>query len=465
MVMEKRETIWVLVLKGMVLAGVLIGVVAYTDGKGYFTADQSNNHIRKKWSSFYDHTRSKEVDVLILGNSHIITGVDPYVLSNAIGSTCFILGNSGTGIIDAWFQLAGALERCKPKLVILETYCIGPLEKPDSDVVPYLQSFDAQRDLRHKLLSLPELLDSDQWLAAWSPTIRNHSFLLRDTARINFNLTNADKPDSLKLDLGRFARFTYGLQDSTLAKYDTLGAPVRGEDYVLSDFSKVYLRKIMDLCKERNIPVLFLTVPMYHRHVSNYPAWQSKLAVELKRYPEARWLDLQMPYDTVRYTPDKFENTFEENQHLSNLGMLTTAYKLADHLLANYGDILPDRGSDSVWVSDFKETFHFEFNQDVGKQKEGFTSLTMDRKVGAYQVSELLLQENAESNRLILKVERKGAMPETVTAYLQVTMKGSNFRAPVKMYSNREIFPPRYQVYQADLLKEVKVNALSDIGS
>jgi hypothetical protein len=163
---EKPFSWWKFSAKILLLFLIILSVVIFTDKKGYFTADQSNNHIRKKWAFFYDYTKTKEVDVIILGNSHVITGVDPFVLSDATSSTCFILGNSGTGIIDAWFQLGEALKHTQPKLVVLETYCIGNGKKPKGEAIPYLQSFDAQKDVFYKLRCMPQLFYSDSWIEA-----------------------------------------------------------------------------------------------------------------------------------------------------------------------------------------------------------------------------------------------------------------------------------------------------------
>jgi len=450
-------------IKIFVLFFAVLSIVIFTDKKGYFTADQSNNHIRRKWASFYDYTKTKEVDVIILGNSHIITGVDPFVLSDATSSTCYILGNSGTGIIDAWFQLGKALKNNQPKLVILETYCINNLEKPKGEAIPYLQSFDAQKDVFYKIQSMPQLFYSDNWIAAWSPSIRNHSFLLTDTARIKYNIKNPKEPKPTKLDLGRFARFGYGLQDSTLMKYDSIGAPVKGEEYQISDFTKRYLKKIMEMCEAREIPVLFITVPMYYKHVSGYDVWKSTLYEELKTYPKSKWFDLQMPYDTLIYTPDMFEDTYEKNQHLSNLGMMVTAYKLAEYINDNYPNLLPDRSKDSKWINDFKNTDHFAYNQNVTEGMTGFTSIIKDKQIGNFHVIELVLQENKESNRLILKIAKQDILPQKLTVQYNLTMQGSNFIAPLQMFSIKEIFPPRHKVYVADIKKEVKINEILNI--
>ena len=447
-------------VKILLLFAAVFLALMFTDKKGYFTAEQINNHIRKKWASFYNYTKTKEVDVIILGNSHIITGVDPFVLSDATSSICFILGNSGTGIIDAWFQLGEALKRTQPKLVVLETYCINNGEKPATAAIPNLQSFDAQKDVFYKLRCMPKLFHSDSWAAAWSPTIRNHSFLLTDMERIKYNIKNPKEPKSTKLDLGRFARFNSGLQDSTLAKYESLGAPVKGKEYQTSDFTKKYLQEIMQMCQAKNIPVLFVTVPMYYKHVSDYDVWKTALNEELKKYPDSKWLDLQMPYDTLLYTPEMFENTYETNQHLSNRGMMVTAYKLAEFIHENYPALLPDRSKDPQWINDFKDTDQFVYNQNIVAGTPGFSSIVRDRQVGDFYIKELVQQDQKSSYRLILKIKNQDNLPDNINIQCSITMQGANLIMPVPMSGVREIFPPQHKVYIADIRKDATVNGI-----
>ena len=460
---QKPFSWWKFSIKIVALLIVILLVVIFTDKKGYFTADQSNNHIRRKWASFYDYTKTKDVDVIILGNSHVITGVDPFILSNATGSTCFILGNASTGIMDAWFHIGEALKHTQPKLVIVESYCINNAEKPKGNIIPYLQSFDAKEGVCYKLQCMPQLFYSDSWVAAWSPSIRNHSFLLTDTARIKYNIKNPKEPKSKKLELGRFARFGYGLQDSTLLKYDSIGAPVNGENYQMSSFTQKYLQKFMEICETRNIQVLFLTIPMYYKHVSHYDVWKTTLHEELQKYPNAKWLDLQMDYDTLLYTPNMFEDTYEENQHLSNLGMIVTAYKIAEFINCHYPNLLPDRSKEAKWIDDFKTTDHFAYNQYIADGMSGFSSIIKDKQVGDFYIKELALQENTESNRLILKIEKQEKLPDRLTLRCNITMQENKFIAPIQMYNVKEIFPPKHKVYIFDVKKEVKINEILNI--
>ncbi len=453
-------------IKVIALVAVVIAVVYFTDKKGYFIADQKNNHIRRKWASFYDFSAKKEVDVIILGNSHVITGVDPFVLSTATGANCFILGNSGTNVLDAWFQLGEALKYTTPKLVVLETYCINEQIKPTNNVVtPYLQSFDAQKGLLYKLRCMPELFESDSWVAAWSPTIRNHSFLLKDWARIKKNYTKPDKYKPTKLDLGRFARFNFGLQDTTLQKYETLGPPVDGRNYIISDHSKKYLKKVMDLCAEKNIPVAFLTVPMYKKHITNYDAWKNKLGEELSKYPNTKWLDLQDNYDTLLFTPDKFENTYSANQHLSNLGMSITAFKLAYFIEKEFPNLLPNRTQEAVWIKDFMTNEYYPYIQEINPSIPNMKLILKNKQVGNYLVKELAIQHNKETDRIILKLESISDLPDYLDAQIILNVQGNNMVAPVKFIRPTDVYRSKFTAYFVDINKGFNLVDIVKIGN
>jgi hypothetical protein len=440
-------------LKLLALFTIIVLIVSYTDRKGYFMSDQSNNHTKRKWEAFYKFTKTKKIDVLVVGNSHVFTGIDPFVLSVATGSNCFLLGNSGTGIADAYFSLGEALQKIKPKVVVVETWIIG--ESSKSEGMAEIQSFEAHRDKLYKLRMMPELFNSDNWVKIWSPTIRNHSFLLTNTAQIEYNIKNPAPPRQNKLELGRFARFETGLEDSTLMKYKTLGAPIDGQEYNISAHSKKYVNKIIELCKSKNVPVLFVTVPMYHAHIAHYETWKARLNEELQKYPSAQWLNLQSPYDIVRYTPDAFENTYDANQHLSNTGMVITGYKLAEYLSNNYS--LPDRSKDPQWIADFETQPHFIFNQDATPNMSDYTSIVKNKNMGAEKVKDLLVQKNKNYNRIIIKIEKPTTLGESITAVFQVQYQNQQFPAAIRMSSFKEVFPPHCNVYVADVKTDMQI--------
>ncbi|GHS85731.1 hypothetical protein FACS1894201_05800 [Bacteroidia bacterium] len=450
----------VFAFKTLFMFAIVVVTVAFTDYKGYFTSDQSNNHTRRKWNGFYKFTKNKQIDVLVVGNSHVFTGIDPFVLSVATSSNCFLLGNAGAGIADAYFTLGEALQKLKPKVVVVETFSIGNSSKGDG-IMSGIQSFEAHNNTLYKLRMMPELFYSDDWIRAWSTTIRNHSFLLTNKAQIEYNVKNPTPPTSNRLELGRFARWDNGLDDSTLHKYKTLGAAIDGTQYVQSEHSKKYVRKIVELCESKGVPVLFFTVPMYSEHIAHYDVWKATLQNELQQYSHTQWYDLQASYDSERYTKDAFENTHEANQHLTNSGMIITAYKLADYLCRNYS--LPNRSEEPLWLADFKDQPHFVFNQDLLNGTAGYTSIVKNKQVGKFLVKELLVQESNDYNRVIIKVADTEELTALITPVFQIQFQNQIISTPIQMYSPNDVFPPHHKVYITNLRRDMKILGVNDI--
>lgn len=441
-------------------------VVVYTDSKGCFKADQANNHVDRKWKSYYRFTKNRNVDVLLCGNSHVVTGIDPFILSVATGSNCFILGTPGVDICDTYFTLGEALKYTQPQLVVIETYAIGGKDnEKDRGSMYQIMSFEAHKDILYKLRMMPRLFQSDSWVKAWSPSIRNHSFLLTNGAQIEWNVKNRRaKAAPYKLDLGRFARFEEGLQADVLARYDSIGAPVDGSAYQITKRNRAYLKKIMNLCEKKQIPVLFLTIPMYHKHVSHYEHWKSVLDEELQKYPAAQRIDWQMPYDSICFTPEAFENTYEANQHLSNHGMSVTAYKLAGFLMDNNLYNLPDRSKEPVWLADFKDQPHFVFNQDLPSGTPGYYSVVKNRQINGLTIKEALVETHSEYNRIILKMENRPDLPPAVTILLKLQHQGQTMVAPIRADGLGALFPPRHKIYLTAVNPDVKVLDIESVA-
>jgi len=458
----EKSLSWIkLTSKALLLLAIAVSVVIYTDKKEYFVGDQSNNHGERKWRSFYRFAdkQRKNADIVIFGNSHASAGVEPYIVSMATGTYCFILNSAGTTAMDAYFNLKEVLaHHNKPKLVILETFCLDGLELGHE--WGRIQSFEAKEASWHKLKSMPFIFQPDEWVKAWSPTIRNHSFLLTDTARIAYNIKNVGKeknPDRTSFDLGRFSHGSNYLQDSMLVKYDSLGAPVKSDRVKIHKNNRKYLKKLYNLCMENDIKLLLLTVPMYYKSFDDYSILKAKYAELFREIPQAEWLDLQHPYDTLLYVPKAFNNEYSSAQHLTYHGMTITAYKLSEFILKNCAGILPNRQNEKLWIDDFKSQPHFVFNCDVAPEMKEYSSIAKDRNMGKFHIKELVLQEMPEVNRLILKLENHPELTSNLIVQLKIEYQDNIFTTPIEMQAVEDVFPPQHKVYIAGLVKEVKV--------
>lgn len=449
-------------LKGLLMLSFVTAIVAYTDKKEYFVGDQTNNHTERKWRSFYRFAdkQLKNADIVVFGNSHASAGVEPYIVSMATGTYCFILNTPGSSAIDAYFNLQEILaHNTKPKIVILETACLNGSEIGEE--WGRIQSFEAKKNSWQKLKSMPYLFKPDKWIKAWSSTIRNHNFLLTDTARIAFNLKNVGKhknPDKSSFDLGRFSHGQNFLKDTTVAKYTKLGSPIKCAKHDIADGNVIYLKKLHELCKENGIELMLFTAPMYYKTFDNYSVQKNKDLAAFKEIPNLKWLDLQESYDSALFTVEAFNNEYIGAQHNTYYGMTLNSYKLSKFILDNYANILPNKKNEQYWIDDFINTdFDFVFNHDVSPAMTAYVVVAKHQNIDELHVKEFVTKEDGNNKILILKLDNHTGLKDSVRAELEIEIQNQRAIVPVILSSRKDVFPPTHKVYLASLRKDIKV--------
>ena len=82
----------------------------------------------------------------------------------------------------------------------------------------------------------------------------------------------------------------------------------------------------------KNKGEMFLTLPMYKDHISNYSAWKMNLSELIEKY-DYPWLDLQYNYNEDVFGPECFENTYKKNQHMTAIGARNASAILSEYIL------------------------------------------------------------------------------------------------------------------------------------
>lgn len=435
-VVEEQKTvshpIRTILIKAIILSTVIVACLAFSDSKGYFRPDNVNNHTLRKWNSYYDFTKDNEVDVLMIGNSHLYTGINPKNLSTALGCNAFILASPGTQVDDHYFTLKEALKTSQPKLVIVETYGLKetkPKEKKGGLLSDQFKSFSARKKSLSKLASLPSLFAVKNYAYAWSNTLRNHNFLYTNFEQIEKNINDKNKPkgDENTLYLGRYIRFKSGIEDSTLAKYKTNGAPVDGRTYETNSIQKEYTHDIIQLCESNDIEIVFLTLPMYKDHVINYNDWKTKLQSTIgeKYASNEYWLDMQEENGYKGFTRSSFENTYNTNQHMTLEGSLLATYKLIDFIQDQERIVIPSRKNDAKWIDLFYDAEGFlQNNSPKVNDKKNKILHSNENEI----VKEILLAKSDEYYTIIAKVYPSNDLDyqQTSTRKLRLTLTVDN---------------------------------------
>ncbi len=214
--------------------------------------------IRKRSAELYNdffQTQS-ELDVMFFGSSHVNCGVSPMQLWRDYGITSYNFGNDAMGIKEAYWTLRLALDYKTPKVVVLDCmavgseYGTGPEEKGIGLIHDAFDCFpisstkvEAAKDLFVTFSNRAEFLfPFSVYHSRWSE-VSAEDFL--------------GSYEHLNLDKG--AEITNG-HEFFEQRSEGFGAEEIDTSEGLPG-GAVYLKKFIELCNEKNIPVVLTYIP------------------------------------------------------------------------------------------------------------------------------------------------------------------------------------------------------------
>lgn len=462
---KKQRAWWVLAIKFLLLFSAATALVIYTDSKGYFEPDKTNDHTSKKWDAFYKFTETDTVDVVLVGNSHCYAGVNPKNLSEAIGANCFVLASPGTTIMDSYYCLEEALERTHPTVAIIETYGISNSVNHSLKAGPLsdqFKSYNARKNVKMKISSMPSLFSLENYVPAWSKSIRNHDFIFHDREQLNSNYKQSQshqkKKEENKLYLGRFVSFTTGIEDSTMMKYDSLGAPVKGALRGINAENEKYVNKIVELCIQNNVTPVFVTIPMYYRHIENYQAWKQTIASVIEPTGIA-WLDLQEPYDTVVFDRVCFENSYAQNQHMTYEGSVRSSYKIAHFLVDSLNIDFPQRDTTKHWHDLFYGEEGYFANYASRDDDTTNVLIGKDLVFDTVEVKDCIMIKGETTNTVYLKVPKQDGKqkPNPLKFLVEIKYNGEKMYAYMECWQQVTFDPLNHDLYLCPLKEGIEL--------
>ena len=184
----------------------------------------------------------RTADVLILGPSTANHHYDCKIIEDSLGMTCFNAGRDGQNIIYDAMVLEGFLTRCTPKLVVV--------------------------DVTHSTLS-------DTWMSSLNDFNCYYGFLqpiddiidsiggTLDRFKRMSNIYRYNKTWEWLLN-ARFAKTAEdlnGYRPLEVKEIKGLKATNESSQFVMEEECRHYLDRIIDICKEKNVKILFTISP------------------------------------------------------------------------------------------------------------------------------------------------------------------------------------------------------------
>ncbi|MCR4636565.1 MAG: hypothetical protein K5754_10035 [Butyrivibrio sp.] len=253
---KNRISIWLFIVKAIALLAIAAVVM-----QAVFKVVQRKESY-EKYADFFDV--ADQIDVLYLGSSHVINGVNPVQIFEQYGYTGYNMGGHGSVMPATYWELMIALQYCDPKVVFVDTYM---LEKN----YQYIDVMDENATADDLNTSVEQLhLNMDCWpyssvkKAAIEDLIYDkelHQDFLFDFELYHERWTELDKNDFLRLKGTGDRNLLMGGEKRTLV-HGTYTLEERTEGLQEETVSMQYLRKIIEECQSRGIVVVTMLLPL-----------------------------------------------------------------------------------------------------------------------------------------------------------------------------------------------------------
>ena len=332
--------------KAMRAAGCIITVIL-TIGLLMWT---SNLTVRKDSSDKYsDFFRDRDYDVLFMGTSHVIDSVFPMELWKEYGIVSYNCGGTSNYLPTTYWVLQNVLDYVTPKVVVIDCYRLADDEKcPIIERAHY--SLDSFPLSMNKIKAVLDLMDDPGGKTAeqaekaaniaQSPSLE----LLWNFAFYHSRWNELEKDDfSPTSTKEKGAEPQINVVRGKLKRIDrdlTSEAGHTGE---------VYLRRMIEDCRERGIEVMLTYLPFQASEAAQREANRAYAVAEEYEIPYVNFLEYD---DIIDYQTDLYDSY----SHLNVSGARKVTSWIGRFLMEQYS--LPDKRNDpaySYWEEDYRE--------------------------------------------------------------------------------------------------------------
>lgn len=282
--------------------------------------------------------QAQEYDVLLIGDSQVRDSLLPLELYHKYGIASYNLGSSNCRIPMTYWKLMNALDYTTPKLVVLS---VTDAEKPGrtAENGEWLHvAFDAFPLTLTKARAILDLTDQEGTDVGGVPysDIRAELFFpLRKFHSRWGDLTADDFHPQYNTQKG--ATPLVHVTDPT----DKAGLAAPDECLPEEGYGYVYLRRIIETCQQRDIPILLIQPPFPITPEDNMSTHTSQKIAAEYGVPMLSFADMDRIAD---YSVD----CADPGSHLNLSGSLKLTDFLGDYLTAHYD--LPDRRTDTRYA-------------------------------------------------------------------------------------------------------------------
>ena len=313
-----------------ILAVIIIVVPVF----GYFgslyksAADKNviNAFTKQRFDDFYA-LEENSLDMVFLGSSHSYCTFDPEIIDNGLNLNSFQMGTPLQHPDTSYYELKEILKTQHPEYVVMEVYWDVLDDKFDlqqaNSFFEVLKSEDIKNEYIKNVFPL-----SDKVKYYLLPIRYQQSYFAYEGSQMEKEIENkygvTKKQGEVQQgeEYYRSKGYVYSNQLMISTEYDTTNQfrNFDGKDFEINSTQRKYIEKIVKLCKDENIQLIFVTAPVANvsmDYIKNYDLVHNAV--------EAMAAENGVPYIDYNVENEKKDmltnENFRDDAHLNHSGV------------------------------------------------------------------------------------------------------------------------------------------------
>jgi hypothetical protein len=290
--------------------------------------------------------KRQDIDVFSVGSSHVYCTIDPVTVWKETGIPSYVFAAGSQPLWNSYYYIKEGLKYQNPGVIILEVYGTS-----------YDVEYSQWNEIQWNTMGLK--LSKEKVESVWASSPDKREALLWGFPIYHTRykeLTKRDFVDSYAKDTEYRNGYStnekiFKAVPQTRPDADTVNTTAAKE---LHPKALEYFLKIIELAKERGIPLVLIAAP-YALPASAQESFNS--VARIAKENTLRFINYNTMYDELEID---FDTDFFDSHHLNYHGAQKISRHLAALLAEEYG--LPDRRNDpayadwNVWAETFTET-------------------------------------------------------------------------------------------------------------
>ena len=217
--------------------------------------------------SLHEFYEQEDIDILILGASHPLHGIDSTMLDDLTEKNTYNLASASQKALDSYYLLREAYEESEIETVIIElTYGMYTKFSGYDNPLSSMILFDYMKASANKAAYFWDAFAPEDWLEAILPAYRYREEL----PEMFVNLKTKLSPEYMAFDeaAGSYADEVYrgkgfaagldAFEDGNMGRV----SPYKWDKTIINEEELGYLEKMISLCREKGSRVILLSMPM-----------------------------------------------------------------------------------------------------------------------------------------------------------------------------------------------------------